>query len=361
MLRSVFISVSVSLIGILLYAGWQVATTPWLVWLAGQQSLTESHVLLNTSVLPANLVAEELIPGVPVEAVTTQDRLRQVPQTLSWPAIQSIIRLVWQRAPLQPVIIGSAPSGSIPLISEPFFFIASLHKDELRIGFGSTMPAALKQLQIRAMPVTAPDTKLAITMPGTTIASLPASLQKQLNDTISRRLRLNHTTPDILEFTSQFEYVALRATKTDTAIGIIGDAALFSTIAEQWLQEDDQQQRPQERSFRLPDGSLGKETIPGEVRSVLSPTHDGCRAPLTDRARQWLCQDDTQSTLGTSSALAQTLIDKGWPWSISAAPDQFSLFECTDHTSLLLNLACHSSHITIAGTGNDATATIQLK
>src|SRR3989344_1028274 len=83
---------------------------------------------------------------------------------------------------------------------------------------------------------------------------------------------------------AQFERATFITSGTDQAALVVSDTAdQFSLAATTWVEEEDRRTRLVNRAFRLPDGTIGYERIPGEARPAwTSPDAEGCRGPFEE-------------------------------------------------------------------------------
>lgn len=343
----------------LLVAAWQLFTSPWLEWFA--KPTTEPRMLLNVSRLHPEAAKKAVVDRVLTERSSVFTRLRNIPQNTSLQSVRQTARtIVIDRAPLQPVVIGHAPADTVGAIKDPSYLIATIAKDEARVGIGPTVGAAARQLRAQPEQVGHTGKNVTVAVPSFVLATLPASQYDGWNALLRERLGLIHTTPDVIGYISQFDTTTLLLRDATLAISVTGAVDAFTTTVEEWIQEDERLQRPQEQSFTLPDGSIGIETVPGEIAPVLSPIQDGCRSPLNERVGIWLCQSDQHATISNTEALATRIPDPAEEWRISISPDLIQPEVCGNPTALASTLLCQATNVYATGFNNHASVVVSL-
>jgi len=358
---SVFVSRAgfILLLLVLLFATWQVFTSPWLVWYS--LAHTKPIVLLNTSRLNTAGSTIQLAPPLVAQRTSTLSRLRLLPQTLTARSLQQTLHTITLgRAPVQPVLIAGAPARTLEAIDDQIVAIATISAAEIRVGIGPTVAAASDQLRNRPTQSSTPVRQLNIVVPSFVLSTLPQAQYNGWNELLRQRLGLTRTTPDIIGYASQFDTTQFIINEGDIALSVTGAVDAFATTVEEWVQEDDRLQRPQEQSFTLPDGSIGVETVPGDIGEVLTPIRDGCRSPLRDSVSVWLCQSDQHATISNTEQLATTLPQDGSEWQISVSPKALEATFCQQPQALTTTLLCQATSIRASGFNSHASIVVVL-
>lgn len=141
-------------------------------------------------------------------------------------------------------------------------------------------------------------------LPGPVFSLLPAPLQRDWEAQLREKFGFTHTKPAILSELAAQKTVTVQWERNSLTITVAGDPDHFSQTVESWIQAEDAQRHPQQQSFRLPDGTRGRELIPGPIRPVFTQA-GSCREGLPDRLALWVCNGEASAALSTERALAQ--------------------------------------------------------
>lgn len=149
---------------------------------------------------------------------------------------------------------------------------------------------------------------IKIDVPGVALDFLPMNVRNEWNKKLLAVLHFNNTKPDIMGELDKHGQVIIRIDGDGAAIGIEGtdeEKASFTKKIRSWLQDEERYGRPVRRAFKLPDGTLGYELVPGEVKPVLQTDGDGkCLTPLDDKSALWVCG----GIAGTSHQVTQNMV-----------------------------------------------------
>lgn len=231
----------------------------------------------------------------------------------------SIATLVTSRWPLYPAnILEVAPSVSG--ITTPLAAVATQSGDTWRVVVDQRLaaPAIRQARNSQEQPSPADQPAMVVGAPGSLWGNMPETLWDEL---LHPGLHFTRTQPPLERMLATLPHATVVLATTDpggsVAIAAEDPTGQFALAATTWLQEEERRGRLVNRAFRLPDGALAYEKIPGEALPVLSsPDEAGCRAPLPERTTLWLCQQGTTRTaLATDRALALYALTH-----VSAAP-----------------------------------------
>lgn len=206
--------------------------------------------------------------------------------------------LLFSRWPAYPAALGSK-QAEVAGITEPLMAVAARHGREVRVvvdtGSHISAPASGVGGQPQADAV-------VLKAPG----ELWVHGGKSFWDPAWRKIFGFRTTePAIQETLSQFDLVAYLQEGDGAVLAATDPDAQFALTAATWVQDEDRRQRLVNRAFRLPDGTIGYERIPGEARPVFGDVDGaGCRGPLEERAATWICTAGERTAIGTSKDVA---------------------------------------------------------
>jgi hypothetical protein len=151
-----------------------------------------------------------------------------------------------------------------------------------------------------------------------TPADLEVSIYSGLLDTIDtpffhqweekmwQSLHLEKTRPNLTGLLGDQAslYVATRGADTVLRVTDTSSAAALS-IMSGWINKEDAYFRPQKRVFKLPDGSIGYEVIPGNIKDIMSvPDADNCRKGVLKEVSLWVCLKGDSAAISTTKDLA---------------------------------------------------------
>lgn len=249
--------------------------------------------------------------------------------SLGQAARQTARRLLSSTLSARPFLIASADAGTIPFLDNSLIVIGTAKGNDVQlITAEQTINFHTTDLIAPPLPKDADELKLAL--PSHVLATIPDALNRIWNNALLDRLGFTNTQPDIMNHLAQYDSLVIQLTKNDVTIALAGNQELFTSTVKIWLQAEEAYTRQRQRVFRLPDGTLGYEQVPGEIREVFSNSVDAnCRheayprlADAADTGRPvrgpdmknfWLCAKDNQVVLSSNYATAQTAIQEPPP------------------------------------------------
>lgn len=209
------------------------------------------------------------------------------------PALADSLR--WQR-PLRPLAL---------LESQGVTAIARRTHREITI---TVQPAGTIFPERATTSQAAPDA-IALVVPGSILKQLPRSLVLAWNSLLRQKFGFIKTKPDIMEELSDYSTVLLGVQGKTVTVGVADAQAIttFASTVQRWSEDEDRYNRPVKRAFRLPDGSLGYELVPGPSRLVFQPDSvaAACLEPIAGRATVTLCHHDNRLVVATAREQAQ--------------------------------------------------------
>lgn len=380
--QSILLAVGLTLL-LSLTLAWFFLTSPWLTW----QLLPDApiKVVVDTSEGAAKILADSLLAGaseVSVHQGSALDRLKYValklnpfnfaPGVTQWPSLGAVAwanlrqaghRMIFERVPLYPDVIAAAEPNAI-FASEPLTLIGKSHQGKVRFRVAASLAADTRNpWRPRAEP--SAGVTLDITVPGNLFLALPMSLRVGWNDLLWRRLHLTAIRPDIASYISQFKTVHINLTSAEVTLGVRGAPDAFTETIKTWWQDNERNGRPTQRSFRLPDGTLGRELVPGEPRPLFMPVDSSCQADGEAEDDFWLCQKGNQAILSSAEAKARlTDIASTDTWRVAVAPRQIqnegSINICEANGPVSVPLWCRFSGLTLEGGGGIAAGAVTI-
>jgi hypothetical protein len=327
------------------------------VWEVGTQENDDRLVFLPRwhRLLAAKAAAQR--QGWQVERSGLVLRAWQGTQRPAWPSLlqtaASTLRTLIRDSVRHPGALVALPAGTLPGMADPVMAVFWRGTDQLRVRITPTVPsesAGVDKLSSAAPQVD----ELSVALPGHSLGLLPPAYSAAWSKILHEKLHFSLTRPDILRYVSQFSQVALRVSGSEAGLGVYSAPEAFATAATNWVQEEERRQRPAQRAFRLPDGSLGYEKVPGEAISVWSEVvEDGCQTPLSGRTTLWLCRSDSAAALATSKAVAQQLLIAPPEAALNIGTHTLrQLLPETACSSPLVSLLCQAAWIRLTSAGD---------
>jgi hypothetical protein len=146
------------------------------------------------------------------------------------------------------------------------------------------------------------DREMLVQAPGQVWQQVPAKWRELVEGEIASRLDFVYTKPNFLAAFARAAQAWLWLSGEEKVVVGIKDplnAEAWRRQAEEWLQEEERRERSETQAFRLPDGTLGWEKIPGEAKE-LSPLNNHCQ-----QIKSWyLCEQAEKGVLSNDRELA---------------------------------------------------------
>ncbi|MEX1997660.1 MAG: hypothetical protein WEA04_03215 [Candidatus Andersenbacteria bacterium] len=228
-----------------------------------------------------------------------------------------ISRLVASRWPTMPAAVvviepGSPAAGGpavIPSLSQSLTLVARAHQQDVHLLFLSGQEE-IHHGRLASVP-TVDTAVVELTVPGAWLARVPPALQTKWNELIRHKLGLTLTRPNILAELATASWATVQFAGDDIVLGVKSDPGAFKDRITAILQEEERRSRLATKPFRLPDGTIGYEKVPGEARPIFHPTaNDNCYMPTIDRPRLWLCHSSEWATVGSSEVQARQVLTR---------------------------------------------------
>lgn len=279
---------------------------------------------------------------------------RQVQRRVAWHQIlPDLLRRPWATE-----VILQAASGALATLDEPVAAVGRYRGDHWQ-----AVVAASDQLPRRFSPTLAATLPAADTfslvVAGRLLETLPPSVAAQLSSTITAWFGFTHTHPDIIKSLRNYEVVAIATENSGVSIAVTGDIDAFRQEVIGWLQEEERRTRPTRHAFALPDGTVGFESLPGELRADVLASVPGtlpCWQSVVTSYPWWLCAQGTTIAWAKDRSRAEAALQAlPAPMSVRLGADFMThvgwqnltgLQVQGDDTQLHLNLFISSQHDT---------------
>lgn len=218
---------------------------------------------------------------------------------------------------------------------------------------------------------------LYVSIPGHVLSVIPPEIKGRWNKDLAEALGLKHNPPDLLGYLSQYEDIVIVQRGEHTAVGVSGATDTYSAAVISWLESENSYNHPVKKGFRLPDGTLGYEWVPGAKEEVFGEWRDGCRAPAAGKSSAWLClkplasgqdrpgEQGSFAVLASSEELARSTAVLSGAWGIRMAPAWLNRHVaaemCQNGASPLIKQLCRLQAISASGYGHGAVIEIGVK
>lgn len=344
---------TVALAGLVILSGMLgYATLPWFLWhLLPSAPQRGVLVMPHLTDAPLAAMAAAVVPPAVREHIPAalylgwaQDgqnlQLVTVPRPQAYQSLpRTLTAAGWQVRRIGPLLLATQGEArwrplslvatdyirSLTISSWPVFPAAIIHTQDSFHGMTSPLAVVMTRRGTKVriiaaadlsegsrrevVPVAVPPDHVVITVPGELLAALPTEVHEDLNRQLRLALGFTLTRPDILAHLATYDAASLALRPSGEALatlGVRGDADTFTDTVTSWIQEEERRTRLTTRAFRLPDGTLGYEKIPGEVLPVVTyAPSDQCWHPVEGRSTLWLCAQDGSVGVGMSQALAR--------------------------------------------------------
>ncbi len=178
----------------------------------------------------------------------------------------------------RPLLVGRFQPSTIPFIDRPLSIISEIshYARGQKTCLISYLAEELKHTK-SASRLTVPSKEaeenvdFKLSLPGKTFNHLPPGLISTWNNQIQQKLSFLNTTPDIVGEISAYQHIEISSTKEVFTITTKDNNNNFSEYLENIVRQEESYSRPQRKTFKLPDGTLGYEKIPGPTRAVFNP------------------------------------------------------------------------------------------
>lgn len=263
------------------------------------------------------------------------------PQTYDWrtigkAAVHAVERRVKHKLASQPLIFAVWKKDSIPGLSDEggaaIGFMTDFNATDANANT-TTMEIWIapneNELQESKMPIaTFPkaEDELFIALPSHIFEKLPSHIENAWNAVVLSKLGFVHTRPSLLTEPRLSKFIVIASRGGNNAFGVYPSAESSENIAEA-IQQEEAYSRPQKKAFRLSDGTIGIEYVPGEQTDVLRDAErDSCQqaqwrattisnnADVAEKIQQqrevkiWLCAQTHAVAVGTDEQLTREIL-----------------------------------------------------
>lgn len=239
-----------------------------------------------------------------------------VPTKIGQAAHQTTRRLFSSTLPSTPFLIAELDAGTTPFFDNALTILGTAKGRDVKLI------AAEQTINFHSLPHTTPPLpnnvdELSMTLPSHILATLPDSLHHNWNSALIQRLSFFNTRPDIIAHLARYNSpVIIKLNNSHATIAVAGSNEQFTSAIHSWFQNEEAYSRQRQQAFRLPDGTLGYELAPGEIREVFTnlvdsncrqeswPRLAGAGGPAHNQAMQhlWLCTKGNQIAFGSDQS-----------------------------------------------------------
>ena len=214
---------------------------------------------------------------------------------------KTISALLFKTVPVRPSVIIQNNSTSNTFGSSRTASIATRSGKTYTFIIGSSIGSL--NSTAKKPPVINHSSELQVSIPGQYLASLPASQKEQWDASLGRYFNFIKTGPEIINALPPGSLIEIKKSENATALTVHGSSSQFVESLDKWTRKEEAYRNPVLHYFGLPDGTLGKEWIPGKEDSPLGPLKDGCRHPVSGKQNIWLCANTNSATIYSSEEI----------------------------------------------------------
>lgn len=281
-------------------------SSPWLTW--HLLPTGSSRIVIDDDFPPVTWLQTQIVPSLAEDHEifigSAWDRVAYVTDHWSGPAaLEALQTISWRRVPLRPVAIGELPHT----FETPLFFAAVRQDTIVRILAAPRLEQLAQQPSL-VMPSAAPDATAVLSLPGSALRTLPTSLESSWDALFHQKLHFLKTKPAIFTQLAAADHAVVLLQGDNLALGFQPGSQDMARLLNELVQNEERYTRPLEQAFRLPDGTIGRELVPGLPGDVFRERDaTGCRAPLEGKTTLWLCEREGMVILATDQSLAHQL------------------------------------------------------
>jgi len=164
-------------------------------------------------------------------------------------------------------------------------------------------------------------------LPGEVLRAMPESLLETWDKWFIDKIGFVKTDPAILSSLVGFDSLMIKGQGDTLLIGAESETGKFFDLVEIWLAEEERRNRIETKGFRLPDGTIGFEKVPGErlkeVFQVMGPGE--CWQSLISDYPWRLCKDGNRAILSMDKSFVAEPVS--WPeeWNGSGSEEGMML------------------------------------
>lgn len=148
---------------------------------------------------------------------------------------------------------------------------------------------------------------LLVALPSSFLSAVPSQLKQEWNHLLEEKLVISHARSTVLEEVPAYASVSVAVQGEDISLAVLDFGNQFKPTVEKWGAQETAYHAPTRRAFRLPDGTLGYESIPGELEAflTLAASEAGCEGGRNEILQLWLCRHGNWAAVSRNQALAQ--------------------------------------------------------
>ncbi|MFH1354509.1 MAG: hypothetical protein ABIH36_04505 [bacterium] len=241
---------------------------------------------------------------------------------------QTTRRLFSNTLSAKPFLIASMESGTIPFLENSLTVLGTVRGDSIQLT--ATEPTIdFHSISYNISSPLQQESELTVAIPSHILSILPESLHYRWNHLLTNNLGLTRIQPDIISTLAQYNSpVTIKLSQNSAVIAVAKMQKTFSDTAKKWVQAEEAYARQRQKAFLLPDGSLGYELVPGDIREVFvnSASSNNCRQDSYPTAEKdmrylWLCISDNITAFGSdenaTTEASQKIFSTPGSWYVS--------------------------------------------
>ncbi len=152
--------------------------------------------------------------------------------------------------------------------------------------------------------------------PSSVIDRLPANILNAWEEKISQSFNIGGGSMSFASLLREQEGFGLSVEQGGMAVSITGEPERFKSALAAQIKEEVSFNNPVRKAFRLPDGTLGYEYVPGDGNAIWREEGGGCYSNNDLGSSLWLCQANNQAALAQDHQAAVAMLNMqpppGW-------------------------------------------------
>ncbi len=239
---------------------------------------------------------------------------------------QALAQIKNSSTPISPLGIAQVSQNSLPYIDRAYAAIAYWKRGRINIdaALGSREIAKIEQGVISEE---SDNNKLDIAIQSGVLQFAPTEIIIQWEQQAAALFGFKNTTPAILRDLVSQDRIAITQGEKEggefIAISVDGKPEDAYAKIESWLLAEAAYDTPIKKAFRLPDGTLGYEYVPGGIEDESVRGARGCHSVLQHEKTLWVCITDTRTMLTTDKDIVPTPIQSEGGWRLALPIENF--------------------------------------
>lgn len=241
-------------------------------------------------------------------------------KTLLSRSMQGLLR-PWQeifqhQAPFHPLTVVSLTKDTYGWVDQPMEVIAQYSGRQIHTQIALKDNSTQKinwseQRQPQEKSEEINDKGLFLALPPMMLSSIPKIIGEKLTNNLAAALSLKQDSLNrLLNTFSTAKQVIISLKDGRAVIGVIGQKEEFISYAQDRVKEAEALYYPQKKAFRLPDGTLGYELVPGKPEISWVQTGDGCAYMNGEKTTWWICRQGEVVLVGLEKNMVQQALKR---------------------------------------------------